>query len=275
MNTKCFILGRIKMMMKPTRFLFFQILGLCILFSGCGYKQSIMLQTEKERLPEGVEAFLADSVAFAENDIIKVDDKLEVKVYTNDGEYILDPNFELAKEFNSNAIRNRENPSYLVRTDSMVHLPKVGNVKLAGLTIYQADTLLANLYAQYYVSPFVMTKIINRRVIVLGAGEGGMVVPLENENMNLLEVLAVYGGIDVYSKAQNIRIIRGDLSDPEVRIIDLSTVEGMAMAQLAVQPNDIIYIEPWRKAFSETVRDITPVVGLLTSILTLIVLIVR
>lgn len=243
--------------------------------SGCGYKQSLMLRTETERLPNGVTDLMIDSVAFSKNDIIKIDDKIQVKVYTNDGEYILDPNRELAREIGANNMRREEPPTYLIKTDGKANLPKLGNVYLEGLTLYQADTLLSSLYAEYYINPFVITKIMNRRVIVLGAADGGEVIPLENENMNLLEVLAVYGGLDTYSKAHNIKLIRGNLDDPEVQIIDLSTVEGMMKAQLAVQPNDIIYIEPWRKAFSETVRDVTPVVGLLTSIVTLVVLLVR
>lgn len=254
---------------------FLRGLVLLLVVTSCGYKNSLMFQTENERLPEGVKEVMLDSVSFGINDVIKVDDKLQVKVYTNGGEYIIDPNFELAKDIGVNNSTRIEPPTYLVKTDGTAHLPKVGNVFLEGLTLYQADTLLAGLYADFYIDPFVITKIMNRRVVVLGAEEGGMVVPLANENMNLLEVLAVYGGLDTYSKAYNIRLIRGDLHDPEVHLIDLSTVEGMMKAQLAVQPNDIIYVEPWRKAFSETVRDVAPVVGLLTSVMTLIVLLLR
>ena len=39
------------------------------------------------------------------------------------------------------------------------------------------------------------TRVTNNRIILLGA-QGGRIIPLENDNMNLLEVLALAGGVD-------------------------------------------------------------------------------
>ena len=102
-----------------------------------------------------------------------------------------------------------------------------------------------------------------------------MVLPLENENTNLLEVLALAGGLNKDSKAHNIRLLRGDLNDPEVYLIDLSTVEGMKQSLVPVQPGDVIYVEPVRRVVSESLKDITPVLSILTSTLTLIILIIQ
>ncbi|MEO0334740.1 MAG: polysaccharide export protein EpsE, partial [Bacteroidota bacterium] len=114
----------------------------------------------------------------------------------------------------------------------------------------------------------------NKRVVVLG-GLGGQVIPLTNENMSLIEVLALAGGVSQGSRTDNIRLIRGDLDDPEVRIIDLSTIQGVKKASLKVMPGDIIYVQPVQRVASEALRDISPIFGLITSTLTLILLVTR
>jgi polysaccharide export outer membrane protein len=91
--------------------------------------------------------------------------------------------------------------------------------------------------------------------------------------MNLIEVIALSGGVQNNERASNIRLIRGDLNNPEVHIIDLSTIEGMTKANLHVQPNDIIYIEPVRRVLTESLQEVTPFIGLISSVITIVVLI--
>lgn len=243
-----------------------------ILLSSCGvYRQNIMFQTGGANLKEVVK--VAEG-----NYRVQVGDKINLNVYSNDGELIIDPNFELRRDMGSAALSGRiEEPEYLVRPNGEVKLPLVGLLNIVGKTVPQVDSALSVEYGKFYVDAFVSTSISNRRVVVLGAGglSSGQIVPLLNENMTLLEVIALSGGIPNTGKAHNIRLIRGDLTDPEIEVIDLSTVEGMQRASLNVQPNDVIYIEPIRKVVSEGIKDIAPVISLLTSFITLIVLINR
>ncbi len=52
--------------------------------------------------------------------------------------------------------------------------------------------------------------------------------------------------------------------------MDLSTIEGLAYADIIIQPNDIIYVEPLPLIAREIVTEIAPVVTLLTTTLLLI-----
>ena len=113
------------------------------------------------------------------------------------------------------------------------------------MTIRQAEESLEKAYADYFNDPFVKIRVINNRVIVFPGGEGGIakVVKLENSNTTLFEALAEAGGI-INGRADKIKLIRGDLKNPDVYLIDLSTVDGMKQADLILQANDIIYVEP-------------------------------
>jgi protein involved in polysaccharide export with SLBB domain len=241
---------------------------------------------------------------------IQPNDFLDVRVYTNKGERIIDPNGELQfgspagpspglTPRSSGATGGRGTVSrtggassgleLLVQADGTVDMPVVGRVQISKLSLRQADSTLQVLYSTYYREPFVQTRVTNNRVIILGAS-GGLVLPLANDNMNLIEVLALAGGVDgggngsasVYrygGKTSNIRIIRGDLKNPQIEQIDLSTISGMRRANLQMEPNDIIYIEPVRRRFLEGLTDAGPVLsatgvllGTLSTIFSLIVI---
>ncbi len=242
--------------------------------TGCrAYRNRILFATDGADLSAPLTAAMNDA---DRNYTIQEDDYLEIEVYTNRGELLIDPNFEIMKEIGVNGQNNqmREEPRYLVREGGLVALPVVGDVALAGLTLNQADSLLAQRYATIYEAPFIVTRYINKRVFVLG-GAVGQVVPLLNENMNLIEVLALAGGVAPLSRTDNIRLIRGDLSNPEVQVIDLSTVAGMRAASLRVRSGDIIYVQPVQRVVAEAVRDISPILSVVTSIFALIVLVGR
>lgn len=218
--------------------------------------------------------FSEEDLSFAVNQVesnyvIQVDDMLTLDVFTNDGERIVDPNNELQQ--NMQGLQNRPTFDYLVKTDGTVKFPIVGQVKIDSLTLDQAELILQKKYDEYYKQSFVKLQFSSKRVVVLGAlPEGGQIIPLVNENVSLVEVLAMAGGLDMGSKSHNIKVIRGNLSNPEVYQINLSTVSGMKQSMLDIEPGDIIYVEPWRRPFFEATKDIAPILSLLSSTLALV-----
>ncbi len=219
-------------------------------------------------------AYLTSQVSAIErNYIIQPNDYLDLKVYTNKGERIIDPNYELQNNINQNR-RDEEKPVFLVQIDSSVNFPMIGRVKIAGMNLNDAEEYLSMKYDEFYKGAFVKLRYLNKRVIVLGA-PGGQVIPLENEKMSVLEVIALAGGIDEEGKAFNVRLIRGDLHNPEVFLIDLSTIDGMVKSQSEVLPGDIIYIEPNRKIVTESARDFMTVFSILISSVTLVALVIN
>ena len=239
-----------------------------LILGGCKtYKQDIMFRPQ-----DGYDSSeLRNAVDQTEkNYVIQVNDLLRLDVFTNRGERIIDPNFEIGVGAGGNQnMRNQQQIfNYLVQVDGNVKLPILGLVSLQGLTIQEAEDRLESLYNEFYKDSYVKLQYDNKRVIVLGA-TGGQVVQLPNENMSLVEVVALAGGVNQDGRVDAIRLIRGDLSSPQVFMVDLSTVEGMKASILNVEPGDVIYIEPRRRVFFEALRDITPILSLVVSLLTL------
>ncbi|MEN7546395.1 polysaccharide biosynthesis/export family protein [Rapidithrix thailandica] len=231
------------------------------------------------------------------NYLIEEDDYLAISVYTNKGEALIDPNkeFETGKlglstdgnqqnqrsqsvndvnsMYTQPLFRNGMPPqSHLVDGQGMVNLPMVGKLKLAGLTLKQAEELLTEAYEQHYEQPYVVMQYLNKRVTVMGA-LGDQVIPLRNEGMNLLEILALAGDFQELAKASNIRVLRGDLKNPSVQVVDLSSIESVKLASLTVLPGDVIYVEPRRKVDIAPLKDFAFVVSLITSVAALFILI--
>jgi polysaccharide export outer membrane protein len=247
------------------------------ILSGCqAYKRDLMLQFDERFDASAVEKSV-DRAAL--NYIIQPGDYIRVDVFTNDGERLIDPNFELMQNMagGQQMTQVKDRFVYLVMVDGTCRLPKLGTISVDGLTINEAEELLQESYNDFYRESFVKIRPANRRAIVLGATNGmqgriggGQVVPLDNENMTVLEVLALAGGIEQGGKVSSIRLVRGELNDPKVFDIDLSTIAGMKQTGMIVESGDVIYIEPWRRPFRETLRDVSPILSVLTSVTTLV-----
>jgi polysaccharide export outer membrane protein len=247
------------------------------ILSGCqAYKRDIMLQFDERFDAAAVEKSVDRA---AQNYIIRPGDYIRLDVFTNDGERLIDPNFELmaAGANNQQMAQMKDRFVYLVMEDGTCRIPKIGTISLEGLTINEAEELLQESYDDYYKESFVKIRPANRRAVVLGGingmqarGAGGLVVPLDNENMTILEVLALAGGVEQGGKVSSIKLIRGSLNEPKVYDIDLSTIAGMKQSGMIVESGDVIYVEPWRRPFRETVRDVSPILSVITSVTTLV-----
>jgi len=231
------------------------------------YRQNIILQTDEGLNTEKFEEELAKAEG---SYLIQPGDQLNIEVYTNKGERVIDPNMELMEGVRGG--QGQPTKVFQVFPDGNLILPMVGSVSTKNHTIKSLQEEIEEKYDAYYINPFVRVQATNQRVVVLGA-LGGQVIPLAQEKMNLLEVLALAGGLNDRSKGRNIRLIRGPLDDPSVQIINLSTIEGMQKANLNILPNDIIYVEPIRRVFNESVRDAAPVLGVITNVITLFIVI--
>jgi len=132
----------------------------------------------------------------------------------------------------------------LIGANGMVNLPLVGNIKIAGLTEAQAAEKLISQYKKYLRNPYVAVKILNQKLFVLGEVKKPGVILVTNGTMSLFEALADSGDITDYANRTNIRILRGDMRDPEVREVDLTDFKSIRMASLVLQPNDVVYVEP-------------------------------
>lgn len=202
--------------------------------------------------------------------IIQSGDQLTVQLFTRDGFKLIDAVSGSAGIQATQA--QLTGLQYLVDAEGFVNLPILGEMFVKGFTESQLETILSDKYASLYVDPYIVVTVINRRVFFF-RGSTSSIIPLNQAPTTILEVIAKSGGIPENFKAYNIKVIRGDLKNPQVTIIDLSTLEGLRKSDLIVQSNDIIYLDFRYNVPNAILSPLVPYISLLTTVSTLIVLI--
>jgi polysaccharide export outer membrane protein len=213
---------------------------------------------------------------------IAVNDVVRFSLYTNDG-------FKLASILGNQEIGIQGNSAvqnfieFKVRPDGNIKMPVLGEVNVLGLTVKETEEMLETKFQQFFVNPFVIVEITNKRIFMFKGGSFANEVTLENENSTLFEVLAKSGGVagstgalggnNMANNGQNyaskIKIIRGDLKNPTIYLVDLSKIDGLKDADIIMQAGDIVYIDPVINYGYSISQDIGSVTGLVSSVLSI------
>lgn len=232
-----------------------------VILSGCTINRDIMFKTSRDHVFDQFQDTSSKQLKIQANDV------LQFRLFANDG-------FKMIDLISDGAGRdaqflNRNIFTYLVEHDGLVKLPILGRVPVAGKTVREAELFLEERYMEYYNRPFVQLLVVNRRVVVFpGGGGDARVVPLENNNTTLLEALATAGGLAKRGDARRVKLFRLEPSGNRmVYSFDLSDIEGLKYGDIVLQGDDVIYVQPNPDLASEALRDIVPVMTLVTTII--------
>lgn len=239
-----------------------RILCCCVVFgfalgmSSCGINSNIMFKSPKGEM-------VSDSVPMQPTEAYKIspDDKISFSMFVNDGAQLISQSND-----QQNRVMNNNILEYLVRRDGTVEFPKLGAVAVAGLTVTECQDLLKELYSKEFVDPFVQVRITNQRVLLFpGNGGDAKVIPLVNNNTTLMECIAQAGGITDRGKANTVKLMRRINGERQVYVLDLSTIDGLKHADMIVQANDYIYVEPNPQLSREITQEVAPIVSIISS----------
>jgi polysaccharide export outer membrane protein len=192
---------------------------------------------------------------------IGLNDILDIQIIPNKGALLIEGGGSADQSGGGGSTSQLQNKAIntVVEFDGTTKLPMLGRIQMKDLSVREAELMLEERLKQYYVDPYVTIKITNKRIVMF-PGEAGnaRVINLQNQNTTLLEALALSGGVSANGKANRIKLIRGDLKNPQVYLIDLSTIDGMKKADMTLQGNDIIYIEPRNDFAQNFISRATP-----------------
>jgi len=239
------------------------------LLAGCkNSNPSQMLRTPKKYQYAAFPAVSDSQYVIAKDDIVRI------RLMANDGIRLIDVigSDRGSGGGASGGTATAGGEDYTVEFDGTIKMPVIGRFKIAGLTQRAAEDSLEARYSSIYKNPFVQLAVTNRRVIVFPGGMGAAkVVPLQNQNITLFEALALAGGIDPDGKAYKIKLIRGSLKKPYVFLIDASKLQSIQSADMVLQADDIIYVEPVERPMRTFIRDVAPWMSLVTGTLSIVI----
>lgn len=161
----------------------------------------------------------------------------------------------------------------LVDENGEIPFPVVGKTKIAGMTVFQAQDFLQKLADKYLESPNVKVRLLNYRITFLGEVNREGVVSINNNRVNMLEAIALAGGLTDLADKTDIKIIRQKGDKMEVAYLNVLDENFVNSPYYYVHQNDVVIVpalkqRPYRKYFAQNL-------GLLISTLSLLLIVLN
>jgi len=157
---------------------------------------------------------------------------------------------------------------FLVDKNGFVSLPIIGDIKVAGMTTFEARALIAKAASKFFKSPNVQIRFANFQVTVLGEVNHPATFTSPSERISVLDALGLAGDLTIYGKRDNVLLIREDtLGNKQFIRFNLNSSNIFMSPFFYLKQNDVIYVEPNRNKIIETdaarTRTLTIVASLL------------
>jgi polysaccharide export outer membrane protein len=146
---------------------------------------------------------------------------------------------------------------YLVSSDGYIQFPLLGNVKAEGLTKNQLKEKISNtiLEKKLLVDPIVTIRFVNFRITVLGEVKSPGVLTIPSEKVSLLEAIGLAGDMTLYSRRENVMVIREENNQKVIKRLNLNSTDIFSSPYYYLKSNDIVYVEPNKAKVATTNRS--------------------
>lgn len=167
---------------------------------------------------------------------------------------------------------------YLVDSTGSITLPLVGKIKLAGMTLSEADIFIKDKLSRYIKEPTVNVRTLNHKFTVIGeVGRPGVFNLIDNHT-TLPEVIGIAGDLTVYGRRDNVMLIRTVNDKREIIKLDLTSRQVLNSPYYFIRNNDVLYVESRAGKITSTDRTLQLLptfFGITSTILVLVSLFTR
>jgi polysaccharide export outer membrane protein len=234
-------------------------------FSSCLINKDFILQTDED--------FVFDVPVIDSTNreyLIPFNSIITITALTRNGDVIFESGsigVEGATSFR-NVTTNRGAVEFYMDAKGFIDLPMIGPQRLVGMTIFEAQAYLEGQFSKYFVDPYCLVQVTNRRYLFFsGSGGQGAVLPMGLEKYSLLEAITRGGGFSSRANSSKVKVIRNIDGKQKVYLFDLSTIESLKYFDFYIESGDIIYIEPMPQFASETLGVISPILSLISTVI--------
>lgn len=148
-----------------------------------------------------------------------------------------------------------------------IKLPEIGKIKVAGLTVSEAQQLIEESISPFLNKPTIHVKLVSFKVTILGEVRNPGHYYIYNEQSTVLECLGMAGDLTDFGNRENITLIRQKADGVDATIINLRDPRILASKQFYVQPNDVIYVQPMRAKTSRGNINTLGVLSVVTGVI--------
>jgi len=205
----------------------------CIV-SGCAPRRDLVYFSNLAK-QSGEEKLLTQEVKIQQNDLLSI----SVNSLNQESNVLFAVNTR-----NPSSENNYKIEGYRVSKEGSINLPVVGNIRLEGLSIEQAQATISRELDKYVKKPVVDVQLVNFKVTVIGEVNRPSTFTVQGDNINLLEALGMAGDMTVYGKRENVLVIRQQNGQRIMKRLNLNNQDVMNSPFFYLKQNDVVYVEP-------------------------------
>lgn len=135
---------------------------------------------------------------------------------------------------------------FSVDRNGHVQLPTVGKVKVQGLTVGEAQELMQKKINEYFTNATVILKLVSFRVSVLGDVQRPGSYFIYNNQITILEALAMAGGPNEFADKSLVQVMRQTDRGVQAVYVDMSGLNVLSSEYYYLLPNDVVYVPTLR-----------------------------
>ena len=265
--------------------------AILILLSACKTNQKVVyLQNAGQQI-----SYNDTSVALIPDALLKVGDLLTITVNSATPEAALPFNLPLIPTMGGMNSYSQSNASasaggigsgslqnYLINNRGEINFPVIGKIHALGMSkIELSDYIEKQIYPRYIKEePIINIRFANFKVSVLGEVNKPGICNIDNEQVSILEAIALSGDLTIYGRRDNILLIRENNGKRITVRIDLRDKRLIESPYYFLQQNDILYVQPNGPKSRSSALGVAEtlsisVVGTLISLTSLIVTLLR
>ncbi|SNC66424.1 polysaccharide export outer membrane protein [Hymenobacter gelipurpurascens] len=135
---------------------------------------------------------------------------------------------------------------YSVDELGFINLPTVGRLKVQGMTVDEAQSVVQQGVAKYVRDANVLVKLLSFKITVLGEVRNPGRYFVYNAQCTVLEGLGLAGDLSEFGNRKNVKLIRQTANGSEVVLLDLTDSKLLSSSHFYLLPNDALYVEPMK-----------------------------
>lgn len=213
-------------------------MSIVFLASSCSSKKKIVYL-------QGIENNKTYSYELIEH-TISVDDILKINVIASEEEAFLNMNSNNSVYPNANNKETMLLNGFHVNIKGEINFPKLGYVKLVGLSIKEAEKLIKNKLIEggYLLNPHISIRILNLNFTILGEVNSPGKYDFLKDNLSLMEAIGIAGDLTINGRRDNVRVIRNFEGEKKVIDVDLTEYDVLKGEIFSIMTNDVIIVNP-------------------------------
>ena len=138
--------------------------------------------------------------------------------------------------------------SYAINDSGYIQVPVMGSIKLAGLTVSEANEKLQKNVNVYLKNATVQVRLINFKVSLLGEVKRPGTYYVYQPAVNILELISTAGDMTPYGNRQEVMLVRTINGEEKSIFLDLTNRNILKSPFFYLQPGDVVYVKPNRVA---------------------------